>query len=132
MDTKIVEIREEKDVVICRQECRTYAKNLGFSLVDQTRITTAASELARNIFEYAKTGVVKIERATNEDKSGLKMTFSDNGPGIANVDLALKEGWSSHRGMGMGMPGSKRLMDEFSIWSELGKGTVITTIKWLR
>lgn len=132
MDTKIVEIREEKDVVICRQECRTYAKNLGFSLVDQTRITTAASELARNIFEYAKTGVVKIERATNEEKSGLKMTFSDNGPGISNVDLALKEGWSSHRGMGMGMPGSKRLMDEFSVWSEIGKGTVITTVKWLR
>lgn len=126
-----VVIDEERDIVYCRQECRAKAKEIGFSLVDQTRITTAASELARNIYEYAKRGEVTIEQVENDDRRGIRMIFADKGPGIANIEDALSEGWSSHRGMGMGMPGSKRLMDEFTVISELGVGTTITATKWL-
>ncbi len=131
MDPTIIEIIEEKDIVVCRQECRNQARLLGFSLVDQTRITTAASELARNIYEYAKKGEVRIEKIQSSNGIGLKMSFIDHGKGIENVDLVMKDGWSSHQGMGMGLPGSKRLMDEFSIQSEIGKGTTVVAVKWL-
>ncbi|MFH0882581.1 MAG: anti-sigma regulatory factor [bacterium] len=117
--------------MLCRRSSRELARELGFNLVDQTRITTTASELARNIFEYAKKGEVELDAIENgEGHVGLRMTFSDDGPGIDNIDAALGEGWTSHHGMGLGLPGSKKLMDEFNVESTVGKGTKVTVIKW--
>ncbi len=129
--TRHISISNEHDIVLCRRSSRELARELGFNLVDQTRITTTASELARNIFEYAKKGEVIIGVIENhEGHLGLKMTFIDKGPGIDNLDAALGEGWTSHRGMGLGLPGSKKLMDEFNIESIVGKGTTVTVVKW--
>lgn len=129
--TRHIPIENEHDIVLCRRSSRELARELGFNLVDQTRITTTASELARNIYEYAKKGEVVIEAIENGDGTiGLKMTFIDNGPGIENIETALGEGWTSHRGMGLGLPGSKKLMDDFNIESTVGKGTKVTVIKW--
>lgn len=130
-DFEVIEITEEQDIVICRQACREWAKAIGFNLVDQTRITTAASELARNIHDYAKSGKVIIYEVDEEDNKGIKIVFEDHGPGIANIEEALKEGWTSKGSMGMGLPGSKKLMDDFNIVSEVGKGTTVTIWKWL-
>ncbi len=127
-----IKIQEEKDIVLCRRACREVARQLQFNLVDQTRITTATSELARNIFEYAGEGIVRIEKISKNMKQGLQITFMDEGPGIKDLNEAMGEGWSSHRGMGMGLPGARKLMDEFSITSTLGEGTRITVTKWRR
>jgi serine/threonine-protein kinase RsbT len=128
-----INIEDEHDIVLCRRTCREIAKNHGFNLVDQTRITTAASELARNVYEYAKSGIVSVEIITDlEHEAGIKVIFADKGPGIEDVEKALGEGWTSHKGMGLGLPGSKKLMDEFEIETEVGVGTTITVIKWLR
>ncbi len=128
-----INIENEHDIVLCRRTCREVAKNHGFNLVDQTRITTAASELARNVYEYAKKGTVSVEMIDDiEHESGIKIIFDDKGPGIENLEKALGEGWTSHKGMGLGLPGSKKLMDEFDIQTEFGVGTTITVIKWLR
>jgi serine/threonine-protein kinase RsbT len=124
-------IQEERDIVICRQICRQFAYMMGFNLVDQTRITTAASELARNIQEYAGTGEVTIEEIEEQERRGIKIVFEDHGPGIPDIDKAMSEGWSSHRGIGMGLPGTKKLMDDFKLESQVGKGTKVTIIKWL-
>lgn len=131
IDQETIHIGEEKDVVFCRQACREWAKRMGFNLVDQTRITTAASELARNIHEYTGEGDVIIQSVEYEYKQGLLVIFIDHGKGIENVELAMSEGWTSHRGIGMGLPGSKRLMDEFSIESKVGVGTTVKICKWL-
>lgn len=129
---EIIEIKEERDIVICRQACRDWAKNLGFNLVDQTRITTSASELARNIHDYAKSGEVIIEETENaQGKRGIKITFNDHGPGIADVEVAMSEGWTTKGSMGMGLPGSKKLMDDFYIASKIGEGTTVIIWKWL-
>jgi serine/threonine-protein kinase RsbT len=128
-----IEIETERDIVLCRRVSREMARELGFNLVDQTRITTTASELARNIYEYAKSGEVAFEVVNSESGlTGLQMVYKDTGPGIENLSSALDEGWTSHRGMGLGLPGSKKLMDEFSIESEVGVGTTVTVVKWLR
>lgn len=130
---KTIPIREEQDIVTCRRACREAARELDFNLVDQTRITTAASELARNIYEYAGEGEVVIEQVDDEMKgTGLCLRFIDHGPGIENIGQALGEGWSSHRGMGLGLPGSRRLMDDFSLKSVPGEGTKVTVVKWCR
>jgi serine/threonine-protein kinase RsbT len=126
-----LEIVEEKDVVIVRQSAREAAKKLDFSLVDQTRIITAASELARNIFQYALKGEVIIEEVFDEHKHGIILTFEDEGPGIENIDLALQSGYSKSKSLGLGLPGSKRLMDDFYIYSIVGKGTKVIVKKWL-
>jgi len=132
-EVRKIEIMNEHDIVLCRRACREVAKELGFNLVDQTRITTAASELARNIFEYAGQGEVIMEFiAGPEGSNGLKLEFVDEGPGIENIEEAMGEGWTSNKGMGLGLPGSKKLMDEFHIESQLGKGSKITAIKWQR
>jgi len=129
--TRNILIENEHDIVLCRRASREMARELGFNLVDQTRITTTASELARNIFEYANHGEVILESVTDENGIiGLKLIFQDNGPGIEDTDLALGEGWTSHRGMGLGLPGSKKLMDDFTIESTKGVGTTVTVIKW--
>ena len=126
-----IAITTEHDIVLCRRACREVAKDYHFNLVDQTRITTAASELARNIFEYAGTGKVTIEIMDNATGDiGLKAVFQDSGPGIEDLDSAMREGWTSHKGMGLGLPGSRKLVDEFDIQSTLGEGTTVTIIKW--
>lgn len=107
------------------------AAQLGFGLVDQTKITTAASELARNTLDYGLGGDVEVESLSNDrGKPGIKLVFSDEGPGIADLKLALTDGYTSGHGMGMGLSGSKRLVNEFEIDSEVGKGTRVTITKW--
>jgi serine/threonine-protein kinase RsbT len=105
------------------------AINAGFSLVNQTKVVTAASELARNTLDYGLGGFMKLE-ILDEQRIGVRMRFEDQGPGIANLDLALKDGWTSGKGMGLGLSGSKRLMDEFELFSEPGKGTIVIATKW--
>ncbi|WHH61368.1 anti-sigma regulatory factor [Petroclostridium sp. X23] len=126
-----IHIKDEKDIVIARQRAREAAKNMKFSITDQTRIITAVSELSRNIYEYASTGTVTIEIVSNSTKRGLMISFHDEGPGIPDVEKALSEGYTTGKGMGLGLPGSKRLMDDFSITSQPGKGTKIIIKKWL-
>ena len=126
-----IDIENENDIVIVRQSTREVAKKLKFGLVDQTRIITAASELARNIFQYASKGKVLIKEISENNRHGISLTFDDEGPGIDNIDLALRSGYSKSNGLGLGLPGSKRLVDEFHISSVVGKGTKIIIKKWL-
>ncbi|RII36358.1 anti-sigma regulatory factor [Clostridium chromiireducens] len=126
-----ISIEYENDIVIARQKAREVSKLLEFGIVDQTRIITAVSELARNIFLYAQKGNVLFEEIFEGRKHGLKISFRDNGPGIEDVEFAMQGGYSKGRSMGLGMSGSKRLMDEFYVTSILGKGTEIIIKKWL-
>ena len=131
MSTKKLQIRTQNDIVIVRKFVREMAAQLGFGLVDQTKITTAASELARNTLDYGLGGDVEVESLSNDrGKPGIKLVFSDEGPGIADLKLALTDGYTSGHGMGMGLSGSKRLVNEFEIDSEVGKGTRVTITKW--
>jgi serine/threonine-protein kinase RsbT len=109
---------------------RQFALELGFSLVDQTKIVTAASELARNTLEYGGGGTVKLEALEEGIRRGLRLTFEDTGPGIPDIELALKDGFTTGGGLGMGLSGSKRLVNEFNIISQVGVGTCITITKW--
>ncbi len=126
-----IHIKDEKDIVSARQRAREAAKNMNFSITDQTRIITAVSELSRNIFVYASTGSVIIEDASSDTKRGIMITFEDEGPGIPDINKAMEEGFTTGKGMGLGLPGSKRLMDDFSITSQPDKGTKIIIKKWL-
>ena len=119
-------LRVEQDVVLARQAVRRMTQELKFSLVDQTKMVTAASELARNTVIYGGGGVMKSEVLLDGAKSGLRLTFEDQGPGIPDLALALKDGWTSGSGLGMGLSGSKRLVNDFDITSEVGKGTRVT------
>ena len=128
---KIIPIHQEPDVIVARQEGRSLAQRLGFSPVDQARITTAISELARNIVVYGDRGTVTLREVTNaEGRKGLESRFDDEGPGIADIESAMTQGFTSGKGLGAGLPGSQRLMDEFSIESAPGQGTHITVRKW--
>ncbi|MDQ1143599.1 serine/threonine-protein kinase RsbT [Bacillus sp. SORGH_AS 510] len=127
-----VKIITEWDIVAARQLGRNVAKELGFGSVDQARITTAISELARNIYLYAGTGEIEIERITELGKSGLKVIASDSGPGIHDIRKVMEDGFTTSGGLGAGLPGVKRLMDEFMITSTVGEGTNIQVVKWLR
>jgi len=113
-----------------RQKVREWAVALGFSLVEQTKLVTAASELARNTFTYGGGGAVQLEVVSNTVRLGLRLTFEDQGPGIADVELALKDGYSTGSGLGMGLGGSRRLVNEFEIESRAGEGTRVTVTKW--
>jgi serine/threonine-protein kinase RsbT len=126
-----IEISEEGDIVVARQKGRSIAKNLGFSVVDQCRIATGISELARNIFLYASTGLIMILTLIENNRTGLEIIAKDMGPGIPDIKLAMLDGYSTSNGLGMGLPGTKRLMDEFEIISETGTGTEIIVKKWL-
>ncbi|MBM7865847.1 anti-sigma regulatory factor [Heliobacterium gestii] len=129
-----VEITTEPDIVLARQLARKAAIGLGFSLIDQTRITTAVSELARNTFLYAGRGTMECWEVAGEGKGkrkGLQFIFHDQGPGIADVELAMTVGFTSGSGLGLGLSGARRLMDEFSIDSRVGQGTVVRITKWL-
>ena len=118
------------DIVRMRQTIREHAVSLGFSLVDQTKIVTAASELARNILNYGGGGSVSLEKLNKNGRNGLKLLFADNGPGIADIELAMKDGYTTGTGMGLGLGGAKRLSNEFNIESTVGAGTRVTIVRW--
>ena len=123
-------IAESNDVVRVRQVARSWSAELKFSLVDQTKFVTATSELARNTLEHGGGGTMTAEMVENGTRKGIKLIFDDQGPGIANIDLALRDGYTSGGGMGLGLSGSKRLVNEFEINSEPGRGTTVTIIRW--
>ena len=127
-----VPILNDGDVVKARQMGRELASQLGFSSTELTLIATAISELARNMVIYAGTGEILLQLVENRDRRGLVVVARDKGPGIADLDLALKDGYSTGEGMGLGLPGARRLMDDFEIESEPGHGTVVTMTKWSR
>ncbi len=127
---KTAVIRSDLDIVIARTMARDVAKALGFGAIDQARIATAVSELARNIFLYAGTGNVTVREIDKNARKGIEIVCEDQGPGITNIDLVMQDGYSTSRGMGMGLPGAKRLMDEFNIRSTENVGTTITCRKW--
>jgi serine/threonine-protein kinase RsbT len=123
-------LRSEHDIVLARQLVRKVTQEIGFSLVDQTKMVTAASELARNALVYGRGGTMHWEVVQRESSRGLKLLFADEGPGIANIDLAMKDGWTSGNGLGMGLSGAKRLVNEFAIDSRVGTGTRVTITRW--
>ena len=127
---EIVPIRTSSDVVLARQKVREWALELKFSIVDQTKIVTAASELARNTLEHGKGGKISLETVEDISRMGLKLVFEDEGPGIHDVAAALRDGFTTGSGMGLGLGGSKRLVNDFSIESEVGKGTRVTVVRW--
>ena len=134
-DEQRIVVTSEDGIVVARQQAREAAKGLGFGLVDQSRITTAVSELARNVVRYATNsrGEVLIRTLTAPDRgTGIEIVVRDEGPGIPNVDQALRDGFTTGNGLGMGLPGAKRLMDEMTIDSALGHGTTVTVRKWRR
>jgi len=121
----------QSDIVIVRQKARIMATEIGLGLIDQTKVVTAASELARNALDYGKGGEVEVSILISEsNKKGIRLTFTDQGPGIADIEKALTDGYTTGGGLGMGLSGSKRLMNEFSLESEVGKGTRVTITKW--
>jgi serine/threonine-protein kinase RsbT len=123
-------VRTPEDVVAVRQSVRAWAVDLGFSLVDQTKIVTAASELARNTIIYGGGGHVTLEVVTSGARRGLRVTFLDEGPGIKDVEQAMKDGFTSGSGLGLGLGGAKRLSNEFEIVSALGQGTRVAITRW--
>ena len=120
----------ETDVVLVRKTVRTWSVQQGFTLVDQTKIVTAASEIARNTVVYGGGGTLRIEAMDDGARRGLRLIFEDQGPGIANVDLALRDGYTTGGGLGMGLGGARRLVNEFSIESKPGQGTKVTLTRW--
>ena len=125
-----VNIRTEQDIVLARQAVRKLAVELAFSLVDQTKIVTAASELARNTLIYGGGGEMLYETRQDGIRWGLRLTFQDKGPGIPNLELAMMDGWTSGGGLGMGLSGAKRLVNEFELDSVVGEGTRVTITRW--
>ena len=130
-DFEKLPIRAQNDIVIIRQKVRFWATKIGLSIIEQTKVITAASELARNTLDYGGGGNVEISTLTNPlNRPGIQLVFADEGPGIPDLKLALTDGYTTGGGLGMGLSGSKRLMNEFNIESEVGKGTRVTVIKW--
>ncbi len=127
-----VVIRADEDVVRVRQLVRAYALQVKLSLVDQTKLVTATSELARNTLIYGGGGTARVEEVTDGRRKGVRAHFHDEGPGIPDVTIALADGWSSGKGLGLGLGGAKRLVDQFDLDTEVGRGTDITVVKWAR
>lgn len=123
-------IENELDIITARRCAKEVAKELGFSIVDQVRIATAISELARNVVLYAKEGSIVVRALCEGERKGLEILVADNGPGIPNVELAMIDGYSTSGGLGAGLPGARRLMDTFRVDSQLGQGTTIVARKW--
>jgi serine/threonine-protein kinase RsbT len=123
-------LKSEHDIVLARQLVRKLTQEVGFSLVDQTKMVTAASELARNALIYGRGGTMHWEKLTTSDRVGVKLLFADEGPGIPNMELAMTDGWTSGNGLGMGLTGTKRLVNEFHIDSKVGGGTRVTIARW--
>ena len=128
--TEKLPVQVSEDVVRVRQAVRAWAVELGFNLVDQTKVVTAASELARNAIVHGGGGTVELESLTNGPRRGLRLTFADQGPGIADITQALKDGFSTGSGLGLGLGGAKRLSSEFEIRSQLGAGTTVRITRW--
>lgn len=128
--TEVVPIANSSDVVVVRQRVRAWAIDLKFSLVDQTKIVTAASELGRNTLEHGGGGSLELAVVVNGVRRGIRLRFSDQGPGIPDIAQALKDGFTTGGGMGLGLGGSKRLMNEFEIEANPGGGTTVTVIRW--
>src|SRR6187455_979385 len=126
LNKEVMTIVREIDVIPFRNRLKEYAVKIGMGLVNQTKIITAGSELARNMLKYANGGKVIIEVVSGAKENGIRLTFKDEGPGIANIDLAMKDGYSSGKSLGLGLPGTKRLVSEFKIESQVGKGTTVT------
>lgn len=123
-------IQKEQDVVPFRNRVKEYAVKIGMSLVNQTKLITAASELVRNMLRYANGGETLIEVVSKGRENGIRLTFADKGPGIPDLELAMKDGYSTGKSLGLGLPGTKRLVSEFNIQSTVGKGTTIIITKW--
>jgi serine/threonine-protein kinase RsbT len=128
--TEVVQVRAEQDIVTVRQKVRQWAVELKLSLVDQTKIVTAASELARNLWIYGGGGEVTLHRVQSGSRAGLRVEFTDRGPGIPDIDEALRDGFTSGSGMGLGLGGAKRLVNEFEIASRVGEGTRVSITRW--
>lgn len=131
-DVEEVVIREENDIIAVRKTVRDAATRLGFGLTDVTRIVTAASELARNVVLYAGSGSMRWRKLDGSAGAGIELTFQDHGPGIADIGLSMQDSYSTGDGLGIGLPGARRLMGEMDIFSEVGKGTTVTVRKWRR
>ena len=131
---KHLPIKREQDIVTARQSAREAASELGFGTIDQSRIATAVSELTRNVIRYATDGAgdIVIREVAGVRGVGLEIVVSDEGPGIADIEQVMQDGFTSGQGMGLGLPGTKRLMDEMALRSEAGSGTVVTIVKWRR
>jgi serine/threonine-protein kinase RsbT len=125
-----MKIEKEQDVVPFRNRVKEYAVKIGMSLVNQTKLITAASELVRNMLKYANGGIALIEVISQGRDNGIRLTFTDKGPGIGDIAMAMKDGYSSGKSLGIGLPGTKRLVNEFDIKSTVGVGTTVTIIKW--
>jgi serine/threonine-protein kinase RsbT len=130
MSKESIQIVKEQDVILFRNRVKELATKIGMSILNQTKLITAASELVRNMLKYASGGVVLLEIVSKDRTIGVKLTFSDQGPGIADIKLAMKDGYSTGKSLGLGLPGAKRLVNEFDIKSEVGKGTTVTIIRW--
>jgi serine/threonine-protein kinase RsbT len=127
--SETVPLTSEPDVVVVRRRVREVASQIGLSLVDQTKVITAASELARNTLIYGGGGSMQLE-SLNGPRLGVRLTFSDNGPGIPDIELALRDGFTTGSGLGLGLGGTKRLVNEFQIESKVGQGTRVTITRW--
>ncbi|ALI98901.1 anti-sigma regulatory factor [Rufibacter tibetensis] len=123
-------IQKEQDVVLFRNRIKELATKIGMSLVNQTKLITAASELVRNMLRYGGGGITQLEIVSRNSIPGVRLVFKDEGPGIKDVTLAMKDGYSTGKSLGLGLPGAKRLVNEFDIKSEIGKGTTVTIIRW--
>jgi serine/threonine-protein kinase RsbT len=130
LNKEIMQVKNEQDVVPFRNRVKEYAVRIGMGLVNQTKLITAASELSRNMLRYANGGVVLIEAISKGRESGIRLTFTDKGPGITNIPQAMKDGFSTGKSLGLGLPGAKRLVNEFDIKSTPGTGTTVMIIKW--
>ncbi len=132
MQSRSIALHDEHDIAVARNETRAISAALGFRMIDQTRLATVASELARNIVKYAKRGRMIAQPVdTTSGRRGLRLVFEDTGPGIPDIDAAMRDGFSTGGGLGKGLPGSRRLVDEFQIESTVGKGTRVVIVRWL-
>jgi serine/threonine-protein kinase RsbT len=132
LQSRSIALESEHDIAVARGEARAFAAALGFRVIDQTRLATVTSELARNVVKYAGRGrMIAQPTADARGRAGLRLIFEDSGPGIPDIAAAMRDGFSTGRGLGKGLPGSKRLVDEFEIESEVGRGTRVTVVRWL-
>ena len=132
MQSRSIALESEHDIAVARGEARAFAAALGFRVIDQTRLATVTSELARNVVKYAGRGrMIAQPTADARGRAGLRLIFEDSGPGIPDIAAAMRDGFSTGRGLGKGLPGSKRLVDEFEIESVVGRGTRVTVVRWL-
>lgn len=130
LSKEILQIEREQDVILFRNRVKEMATRIGMSLVNQTKLITAASELVRNMLKFADGGKTTIEIVSEGRLSGIKITFEDTGPGISDISLAMQDGFTTARSLGLGLPGAKRLVNVFNIKSIVGEGTTVTVIRW--